>query len=150
MANYTLIASASTVQVLSPTVTNPVVYCTIQTHPSNVIASIPVQQSVFDANEAGVELGNFAGAIEQLMTNTHVSSGTGSQQIDDNGLLADFVTFTVFYVPPGGSGASVTAEASVPVGLLNFTDAEIGRVVEGEAEAIINGVYGNLKSAASG
>ena len=150
MASYVLIASESTVQVLSATVVNSVVYCTIQTDPSNVIASIPVQQDVFDAGQAGVELGNFADAIEQIMTSANISTAVGTQQIDGSGLLADYVTFTVFYNPPGTSGQAVTANADVPVGELNFTDAEIGRVLLENVDAIINGVYANLKSAAGG
>lgn len=150
MASYVLIASESTVQVLSATVVNPVVYCTIETSPSNVIASIPVQQDVFDAGQSGVELTNFADAIEQIMTNAHVASAVGSQQIDANGLLSDYVTFTVFYNPPGTTGQSVTANADVAVAELNFTDGQIGSVLLEQVDAIINGVYANLKSAAGG
>lgn len=150
MASYVLIASESTVQVLSSTVVNAVVYCTIETSPSNVIASIPVQQDVFDAGQAGVELTNFADAIEQIMTNANVSSAVGSQQVDANGLLSDYVTFTVFYNAPGTTGEAVTATADVPVAELNFTDGQIGSVLLQNVDAIINGVLANLKSAAGG
>lgn len=150
MAGYSLQGSYSTVQVLSPTLTNPVVYCTIQTTPSGVIASIPVQRAVFESDSAGVELENLATAIEQTMNLASVIAGVGSQRIDPNGLLADFVTFTVQYPAGATDGSANTAEADVPVGMLNFTDALIGEVSWENVQAIIGGVYNNLKSAAGG
>jgi hypothetical protein len=150
VASYSLVGSYSTVQVLSPTLINPVVYCTIQTLPSGVIASVPVQESVFDGGTSGVELGNFATAIEQVMADARVVAGVGEQIIDSSGLLADNVVFTVQYVGANTPPSGVTAEAVVPVGYLNFSDAEIGRVSEGNVETIITGVYDNLKNAASG
>lgn len=150
MASYALLASYSTVQVVSPTFVNDVVYCTVQTSPSNVIASRPVQASVFSSDGGGTELTNFANAIETLMSLPNVVAGIGGQQIDENGLLADYVIFTVEYSASPTSGTSATAQAPVPVGLLDFSDAEIGRVAEQDAEAIINGVAANLQSLASG
>jgi len=147
---YTLLASESTVQVLSPTVVNDVVYCTIQTTPSGAIVSSPVQKDVFDAGQAGVELANLADAIEQVLTLDHVVSAAGVQVLDASGLLADQVAFTVEYVKPGTTGTSVTAEALVPVAELNFTDAEIGRTLLADVEATINRVYTNLQDAAGG
>jgi hypothetical protein len=148
VAGYGLIASHATVQVLSPTVVNDVVYCTIQTNPSGVIASIPVQQDVFDSGTAGPELTALSDAIEQIMNDANVIAGVGAQTIDANGLLADQVAFTVEYVAPGSSGTSVTAEALVPVTMLNFTDALIGQTSLGNVQAIIDATYQNLVSAA--
>src|SRR5690242_9047308 len=150
MAGYSLLTSEETVQVLSPTVANDVVYCTIRTTPSGVIAAIPVQRTVFNAGQAGVELTNFADAIEQIMALSQVVAGSGQQSIDTNGLLADEVAFTVEYVPAANAATSITAEAVVPTPMLNFTDAEIGRTLLSEVEAIITGVYNNLKAAAGG
>jgi hypothetical protein len=149
-AHYSLLTSIPTVQVLSSTVVNDVVYCTIQTTPSGAIASIPVQESVFDAGQAGTELTNFAEAIEQILTNPHVVGATGEQTLDASGLLSDSVAFTVQYVPPGTSGTSITAEALIPVAELNFTDGEIGSTLLQAVDAAINAVYANLKAAAGG
>ena len=150
MANYALKGSYATVQVLSPTLTEAIQFCTIQTTPSDVIASLPVSQAAFNHNQAASELTNFAEAIEQVMQLDYVIAGAGSQQIDANNLLADFVTFTIGYPASTAATSQVTAEADVPVGLLNFSDAEIGRVLLQEVEAITQGVYNNLKSAAGG
>lgn len=150
MAAYTLLASESTVQVLSPTVVNPVVYCTIQTSPSGSIVSIPVQETVFNSGAAGAELTNLADAVEQIMADSRVIAAVGAQTLDANSLLADNVVFTVEYIPPGTTNSSVTAEAVVPVGYLNFTDALIGQTALANTEAIINATYSALEAAAAG
>lgn len=150
MASYTLIGSYSTVQVLGANLLNDVVYCTIQTSPSNVIASMPVEQSVFNKGGTGPELTAFADGIETIMSRDPVIAATGTQALDANNLLVDYVVFTVQYVASSTSPGSVTAEASVPVGLLNQSDPAIADVVLAEADAIIQKVYDDLKSAAGG
>lgn len=150
MASYSLLASYSTVQVLSPQIVNDVVYCTIQTSPSNVVASIPVSAKAFSDNQAVSELTALADNIETLMGRGNVTGASGVQTLDASGLLQDQVSFVVEYVPAGSSSTSITAEALVPVNLLSVDDPTIDRVLLDEAEAIISGVYANLQSAASG
>ena len=150
MANYSLLASESTVQVLSPTIVNDVVYCTIQTDPTGIIASIPVQASVFNKGQAGPELAALANGIETIVGRGHVVGGSGVQTIDASGLLQDQVSFTVEYVPPGNGSTSITAEALVPVGYLNQTDTVIEEAALNNAEAIIDKTYKNLQNAAGG
>ena len=147
---YSLVGSYSTVQVLSPTLINDVVYCTIQTQPSGAIVSMPVQQAAFDAGASGVELTNFAQAVEYVMTDPRVIAGVGSQTIGDTGLLADYVVFTVQYTDPVHAPNGATALASVGVGLLDFSDATIGNTLRADVIRIIDGVYANLKAAAGG
>lgn len=151
MAAYSLIGSYATVQVLSPTLVYDVVYATITTHPSGVIASLPVQKETFDGGFAGTLLNDYANNIELMMRQPGVIAARGEQTLDESGLLADNVTFTVRYVPPGSAGSSVTAEAVVPSGLLSEGgDPAIERVLIAQAEAIIAQVYANLKATAGG
>jgi hypothetical protein len=148
--SYSLRGSYSTVQVLSPTLVNPVVYCTISTVPSGVIASMPIQEEIFNGGGGGPELTAFGNAIEQVMADDRVVAGVGEQIIDQSGLLADNVVFTVQYVSAVTAPTGVTAEAIVPVASLNFEDAEIGRVLAASVDSIITGVYNNLASTAGG
>ena len=147
---YALAGSYSTVQVVSPTLIHDVVYCTIRTQPSGVVASIPVRDTVFDQGAAGSELTNFAQAIETVMNNPHVVAGVGSQSIDDSGLLADSVVFTVQYIDPVHAPNGATAQATVEVSQLNVGDpANCSDPLAG-VSAIIDDVYANLKAAAGG
>ena len=111
---------------------------------------MPVQADVFKVGGAGPELTAFTNAIEQIMDIEPVIAAVGEQSIDASGLLKDNVAFTVEYTPTSTTPTSVTAEALVPVGMLNFEDALIGRTLLAEVEAIIDGVYNNLKAAAEG
>ncbi len=151
MATYGLVASETTVQVISPTVVVDIEYVTIQTQPSGVIASLPVIRQEFNQGTAGPLLQDYANNIELMMSQPHVIAGQGSQTLDSNGLLADNVVFTVQYVPAGGTASSVTAEAVVPTRLLSEGgDPAIEQVVLPQAEAIISGVYNNLVAMAGG
>jgi hypothetical protein len=150
MASYALLASESTVQVLSPTLTNDVVYCTILTQPSGVIASMPVPKIAFDSSSARPELTAFANAIEQIMARPEVVAATGEQTIDHNGLLADNVTFTVQYTPPGTTPTSITADVVIRVAELNFEDELIGRTLLEDVLAKIQATYAQLEASASG
>jgi len=150
MASYSIQGSYTTVQVITPTLTQPIQYTTIQTEPSKVIASIALDKIDFDAGTGATILGIFADAIETIMNHPEVIAGIGSQQLDENGLLADYVTFTVQYVGPNTPSSGVTAEADVPVGLLNFTDGAIGSLLLQEVDAIIATAYNALKAAAGG
>ena len=150
MAGYSLLASESTVQVFSPTVVEDVVYCTIQTQPSGVIASMPISKAAFDTDATPPVLTAFADNIETIMGRGHVIGGTGSQTIDANGLLQDRISFVVQYMPTPTSSSAITAEALVPVGLLGQSDPAIERTLLSEAEAIIDKVYANLQAAAGG
>lgn len=150
MASYTLLASYTTVQVLAPTLVSDVVYCTIQTSPSSVIASMPLDAITFNAGDSATLLGYFADNIETIMSQGKAIAGQGVQTIDANGLLQDQVSFTVQYVKAGSSATSVTAEALVPVGLLGGGGDSFSSTLLAEAEAIITAVYDNLQSAAAG
>lgn len=150
MAGYSIQGSYSTVQVISPSLVQPIQYTTIQTSPSGVIASIPLDELDFKAGTASPLLQAFANAIEQIMADPKVIAGIGSQTLDANGLLADYVTFTVQYVGPNTARSGVTAEADVPVGMLNFTDGAIGALLLEEVDAIIAAAYNALVSAAGG
>jgi len=150
MAGYAVLTSESTVQVLSPTFSNPVEYVTLQTTPSGVIASMPVQKDVFDAGGGGTDLGIFADAIEEIMALPHVVSAAGEQTLDDHGLLADNVAFTVEYTPPGTTNTSITTDVLIRAAELNFTDGQIGVTLRADVEAQLDKAYANLKAMAAG
>lgn len=150
MAGYALLASESTVQVLSSTVVNDVVYSTIQTSPSGVIASMPLDSAFFEAGVGSQYLQYFADGIESIMSINGVIAGTGSQHVDSSGLLADSVTFTVTYSASGSSSGAVTATADVPVGYLNATPGTTSGGGITAAEEIVNAAISNLQALAGG
>lgn len=150
MATYSIQGSYSTVQVITPTLTQPIQYTTIQTQPSGVIAAIALDKGEFDKGQVTPILQALADAIEEIMQRPEVIAGIGTQQLDPNGLLTDFVTFTVQYIGPNTAASGVTAEADVPIGMLNFTDGAIGGLLLQEVDVILATAYNSLKAAAGG
>ena len=150
MATYAIVGSYTTVQVITPSLTQPIQYTTIQTQPSSVIAAIALDKIDFDAGTSGPLIQGFADAIEVIMARPEVIAGIGTQQLDANGLLADFVTFTVQYVGPNTAPSGVTAEADVPVDLISTVETFGGHTNLPAAIAIITATYDALQTLAGG
>lgn len=150
MAAYILVGSNSIVQVLTPTVSEDMVSCTIQTNPTGIVATTLVSQIAFDSNQAAPELTTFADNIEAVIGQGKAVGGSGSQSLDPSGLLAYFVTFTVGYDPPGAPTGTVTVDVDVPVGLLGSGDALIGQTLLGEAEKLVDDAYASLVAMSKG
>lgn len=150
MANYSLIGSYATVQSLTSTQTRPIQYTTIQTQPSGVVAAYPVSKVDFDAGLAYQVLTNFASGIEYIMALPHVIAGVGSSSLDENGLLADLVIFTVQYTGPNADPSGVTNTADVPVAELDAIPQQLERGEAITAEDYITNAYNALVAAAGG
>lgn len=150
MASYTLIASTSTVQVLSTTGSQEAVVATIQTAPSGVVASIAVSRVSFDANSAAETLTALADNIETIIGQGKATGGTGTSDLDANGLTEYFVTFTVAYNPPSAPPGQVTVDVDVPVNLISVSDPTINETLLAEAEALIDKAYNSLVALSKG
>src|SRR5215469_8701240 len=148
-ANYTLLTTASTVQVLSPTLTQPVVDCTLQTKPSGVVFDYWMDQDTFNAENpnAAPILEAVCAGVEHIMASQPVIAGVGSQQLDPNGLLAQYITFVVAYQVPGSPVGPATLDVDVPVG--DFGQDSIAGQNFGleDAEKRIQQAYASLEAA---
>lgn len=147
---YNPVGSYSSVQTLGPNAAQNVEVVTIQTIPSNVIATIPVVKAEFDDGTAGPLLTSFAENIEEIMGQGKAISGAPKSELDNSGLTEYYVTFTVAYNATGIPTNSLTADVDVPIGLLSSSDALIGRTLVGEAETLIDETYTNLEKMAAG
>lgn len=149
-ANYQLLTTASSVQVLSPTLVQPIVDATIQTSPHGVIMNYWIDEITWKAGEGPALLEAVAGGVEHIMTSEPVIAGVGSQQLDANGLLAQFVTFTVAYQVPGSNAGPATVDVDVPVG--DFGQSAIAGENFGlnDASARIQAGYQQLVALANG
>lgn len=150
MASYVLVGSDSIVQVLTPTVSEDMVAATIQTDTTGIIATMLVSQTAFDNNSAAEELTAFADNIEEIISQGHAVGGTGTSDLDANGLQVYYVTFTVGYNPTGAPVGTVTVDVDVPVNLLGQSDPAINTTVLGEAEDLVNAAYNSLVALAGG
>jgi hypothetical protein len=131
--NYTVLASESTVIVLSPTLTEDGISTTFQTQPHGVIVTITLPQATFDANDGPAVLERYATGVEEVMALDYVVGGQGVQTIDESGLIADGVSFTVAYQPLDAQAAEMTASVTVTAQDLGYSPAV--RVTSGTTEA---------------
>jgi hypothetical protein len=150
MASYVLYASNSIVQVTGPTTSEDMIAATIQTSPTGIIATILVSQTSFDADDAAETLTAFANSIEDIIAQGKAVGGTGTSDLDANGLQVYYVTFTVGYNPTGVPPGNVTVDVDVPVNLLAQSDASIGTTLLGEAETLVDDAYNSLVALAGG
>lgn len=144
MAGYTLLQSASTVQVISSTLVVDAVVVTAQTSPSGVVATLPIPQEWIDAGTSAEALQTFADSVESLMAETAVLAATGVQSVDENGLLEYAVEFTVGYTSPGSATGPLTKTVDVPVSALGPSIASGFTVSPVIARSLIDYAYAQL------
>lgn len=148
--HYTLLTSSSSVQVLSPTLVQPIVDATIQTKPSGVILDYWIDEATWKAGLGPILLENVAAGVEHIMASEPVTGAVGGQQLDPNGLLAQYVTFTVAYQVPGSNVGPATLDVDVPIG--DFGQDAIAGENVGLQDAIakIQAAYQQLVALANG
>jgi len=116
--SYNLLATESTVHVLSTTDVVDAVRATVQT-PTHGVVAASIVPAVNWGTTAGVDqLNQVAFDVDYIIDNTAAIAGIGNQAIDDNGLLQQVVTFTVAYTPPNSSLPPLTGTVDVPMPLL--------------------------------
>ena len=148
--SYQLLSSPDTVLVLSPTLAVEGMLCTIQSFPSGstLIRSIPAAS--FVADQGSGLLASLSSAVEQIIQEGTATSATGTQGVDDNGLIFDAVIFTVSYQPSYLTPAPLTATVQVPVNVLT-EDTSFGSFTEGGSAADqINAAYQRLVAMSTG
>lgn len=143
-ANYTLIASQSSIQVISPTVVQDVVVITIQTQPHGVIADIWVTKDEWDKGTTGVTLSGFAANIEKIMASPQVVGATTGSVLDPNGLLQSEISFVVGYAPPGSPYPPATVDVDISANSLRPEDVMGQEPGVTAALGKINTAYQNL------
>lgn len=149
-SNYTLVASHSSVQVLSPTATLNTVVATIETKPHGVIFDYWVAKDAWDAGTAPDILTAVAAGVEHVMSTEPVSDAVGTNQLSGSSLYAGTITFTVAYKVPGSAFPPATVDVDVPV--TDFGQDTLDGVNAGldNAHALIQQAYTQLKAAAAG
>ena len=146
---YNLLASESTVHVLSPTEVVDAVRATVQTPTHTVIAASVVPQSIWGTAAGSDQLNQYAFGIDWLLDHTAAIAAVGTNSIDANGLLQHNVTFTIAYTPAGATTGPLTVQVDVPNAWLEEIIPQGGTSVGLEqAQATINAAEAGLKAMA--
>jgi hypothetical protein len=148
---YNLLASESTVHVLSPTEVVDAVRATVNTPTHNIIAASIVPESIWGTTAGIDQLNQYAFGVEYIIDHTAAISAVGTQSIDANGLLQHNVTFTVGYTPAGATTGPLTVQVDVPNALLEQIIAPNGpHPGLDQAIAIVNGAAASLQAMSGG
>ena len=149
---YNLLASESTVHVLSATDVVDAVRATVQTATHGIVASSIVPATIWGTTAGQDQLNQVAFDIDWLIDNTAAISAIGNQSIDVNGLLSQVVTFTVGYTPPGSTAPPLTATVDVPMPWLEELIPAGSGASPGltNAQALIEAAAANLAAMAGG
>ena len=100
--NFTVVSQRQTVQQLSSGSVIDVESVGFQTSPHNVYCEVLVPIADWQAGNSATYINPVATAIETLMSGQPVSSASFTQDVDPaTNLLADFVSFVVYFAAPG-------------------------------------------------
>lgn len=148
---YDLLASESTVHVLSTSDVIDAVRATIQSPSHGIVASSIVPAEVWGKTAGTQQLAQVAFDVDWLIDHTAATAGIGNTAIDANGLLAQVVTFTVAYTPAGSTMPPVTSTVDVPMPWLEQLIPAGGTSVGLQnAQALIDAEEAKLKTMAGG
>ena len=115
---FTLLSSAATVQVFSPTLVSDALICTFVSSPSGSTLIRTVPQASFNADQGHGLLASLSDAVESILGDGIAIDATGTQGVDPAGLLYDSVVFTVAYVPPSPVPGTITSTVEIPVNII--------------------------------
>lgn len=147
---YTLLNSTDSVQVYGADLVAETLVCTIVSSPSGSTLVRTVPQTSFEADQGQALLSSLADAVENILQAGTATAAVGNQRLDPSNLLADYVDFTVTYVPATPGPGTIQAVVSIPVNVLTADTSLLGGSGTASAPELINDTYQKLAAMASG
>ena len=136
-SSYSPQGSYKDIQVLSPTQVVDVMMLTAYTVPSNIYFEVPVPMEAFNNGSGPEYLATTATGLEELNAGLDVSSVVWAQDLDSNGLIADYAVATVTIPTPQGKVGPFSTEVQIPLGLLGTDPAIYNQTVIPLLEAAV-------------
>lgn len=117
-ASYHTLGSHRDIQQLSDTTVVDIERVAAVTQPSGIYFERVVPLTIFGTPGAGAYIAELADAIEQRIAGGIADTAAYSQDVDEAGLLVDFIEFFVSIVGPPEGGQTFSTSVLVPVNLL--------------------------------
>lgn len=136
-SNYTPQGSHKDIQVISPTSVIDTMVLAALTLPSNIYFEVQVPMEAFNAGSGPEYLSTTATGLEELNAGFMVSNVYWTQDLDANGLIADFAVATVTIPTPAGKTGPFSSEVTFPLGILSADPAIYNAVVVPQLEAAV-------------
>jgi len=148
--SYQTIHSLDVVQVFSPTLVSDALLVTIRSFPSGSVLIRTVPQDIFAKGGTSPILASLSDAVEQILQAGVATAASGTQGIDDSGLLYDAVVFTVTYTPDTPIPGEISATVTIPVDVITADTGIRAFLTGGSAEDRIHATYDQLAAMAAG
>lgn len=150
---YTVLDSYKTIQVISNTQVADIQYISAASVPTGIGFLYSMAYTVWQNGPPYVVLEEIATLLEDLVNSAHVVAGQGVQDLDKNGLLADYQELVVEYDrgPQGLPPLQGTVSMAMGVFSLWATDPSIADQLGQPTPAQVCGAeYNRLKALAGG
>jgi len=153
--NYATTSSRPNVKTLDGQTVIDVQAIGIVTKPTGIRFTVPVPKTTFDQGGAEAILAFAATEVEALTANVDntgnplISGGSGSQQIDNNGLLAYFINLIVSYTPATGTQGTYTEVVTLPVSVFESSEAYIAGINGVKPVDLVVAAYERLRKLAA-
>ena len=154
-ATYATTSSRPNVKTLDGQTVIDVEAIGIVTKPTGIRFTVPVPKTAFDQGGADTIVNFAATEVEALVSanpdagQNLVTGGSGSQQIDNNGLLAYFINLIVSYTPANGTQGSFTETVTMPVSVFESAGAYDAGVGGKSPVVLVTEAYARLKALAA-
>lgn len=147
--NYTVISQVPDVVVLSPTIVVNAERVGIRTSPTGVYVEFPVDRASWIADQGEAVLSALATEVEALIASGLATTASFFNDLDENGLLIDYLDFVVEYTRPGGVKGLMSSVARVPVATLIGDSDPFAFNLAGNPREILTAAYDALVATAS-
>src|SRR5437016_12595029 len=101
-SSFVVVSQTPDVQVLGPTQVLNVERVGFVTQPTGIYVEVPVPRLAWLEESQEANLAAFADAIEGLIAGGLAAGGSYVNDLDESGLLVDYIDFVGQYTPPGG------------------------------------------------
>lgn len=135
--SYISQGTRSDVQVTGPSAVQDVVIVQATAQPSGVYFEYPVPTVSYKAEGEQAFVEPVAEGVNWLAAHANVAGCVWTQDLDANGLLADFITATVTIATPAGRTGPFTLAVQVPIGYLATDPGMRNAVVEPMIDAAV-------------
>lgn len=147
--SYSVVAQHPDVQVLGPTQVLDVQRVTIRTRPSGALLEYPVPAIIWPDAGGAIILESLASGVENMIAQGFAVAATYVNDIDETGLLVDYVEFLVQLRDAAGRLLPQTTTARVPEELFIGGDDPFAFGLIGDAVAILEKAYADLQQTAA-
>lgn len=147
--SYVVVAQDPDVQVLGPRNVLDVQRVTIRTRPHGALLEYPIPKILWPDAGGAIILESLASGVENMLAQGFATAATYVNDVDETGLLVDYVEFVVQLRDAAGRLLPQTTTARVPAEWFIAGDDPFAFGLIGDAVAVLEQAYADLQRTAT-